>query len=245
MGLRYLLAALVVSWTQAAAGATISLGGPAASDISRLEASAWVGSLRATAGSLQPAALPFVDDHSATEGGSSVQAEYALASASLQASFSMELGLDFVPFSAVDGRIYFSVDRPATYLLGGSLMGSDADGIRLFQSATLFDLTTWTTLFQAQQDARDVSDTTLSLGLQEGNFDNQLVGSTTGALLPGRFYFFEYRSVLQDQDASSTTGSVGSGSFRLLVVPEPSAHLAMALGLLVLGAWRSRERPLS
>jgi hypothetical protein len=160
---------------------------------------------------------------------------------SLDVSFTHGLGLDFIPLAVSEGRIYFRVDSPAAFSIAGTISGADPDLIRLYQFAWLYDLSTSTTVFFGEQETRGVAGSTLTVGLQEGNAGNRLAGTTSGVLVPGDFYFFEYKAVLHDEEAVSTTPSSGSGSFRFSIVPEPSTLLLLVEGMLWL-ALASRRK---
>jgi hypothetical protein len=79
-----------------------------------------------------------------------------------------------------------------------------------------------------------------TLGLQEGDTNNQLVGSLTGALIAGHVYRLDYLNEILSHPGTATDPGLAIGNLALTFVPGPATGTLILLGLAAL-AWRVRR----
>jgi hypothetical protein len=126
------------------------------------------------------------------------------------------------------GGLNFTVDQDSSYVLTGfhALSGEQ----RVSMQVSLMDLTDDIQLCRDYQYSENAPDELLRLGQPDGEF-NSFTGSATGSVVAGHEYSlsFSYQLVnsLGADDGASSLGAIG-----LVILPEPSTALLMALGLL-------------
>lgn len=139
----------------------------------------------------------------------------------------------------VKGRLDIKVDEAVPYVLSAEMSVLDSEGRNTHQWLKLYE--NGGVIFQNFQLSSSTIDPHFILGRQDGDLNNILTGSLTGVFLPGRTYRFEYDARLLDSPSPSLQTATATGYFSLVLVPEPSAALLIALGLVGMTVWRSNR----
>ena len=146
-------------------------------------------------------------------------------------------------------RANFTVSAPTTYAISGFLSAlSTASLLNTYEANA--DLREWGTnnsLFRNIQQTINWETEEFTLGLAEGNSQNQLQGSLTGMLRPGTQYEFTGTASIRNFSSVTPTGSASASGFVELsigeaTIPEPSAIALVMLGIFGLGRGRFRTR---
>jgi hypothetical protein len=124
------------------------------------------------------------------------------------------------------------------YDISGTVLSSGSDYTVL--EGSLQDTTTGAYIFNSHQES--LGNASLTLGLEEGNYNNSLTGSPTGFLQAGHNYYW-YSFVRSDAIEGTPLFAAGNMEIRfseVSTVPEPSALLLFSSlgGMGVL--WRRR-----
>ena len=195
-----------------------------------------------------PTALPFADTHSPMDiGGSTSESSYVLSNAGFLITFDHAIDDDAGDFALAIGGIAFTVDEDAIYDVTGTYDVIDSEGrlVRYQAFITNLDGTTIPEIqvFHSLQQSRTTPNESFTLGLEEGDDFNTLVGALSGTLFAGTRYSFNYTASLENARVQASTGASATGFFELslIPVPEPSTGLLVALGLGGLAVCRRRH----
>lgn len=189
--------------------------------------------------------VPFAASYSAVNpiNGASVSGSYQVSASQISISYDLSRPptqpLPPLEMALADGYVDFTVDEVVQYVLSAEMTVVDSEGrnttqwLRLFQNGAI--------VFNNSQLSHSTPNEHFVLGEQGGDFDNILVGTMTGTLLPGRSYRLQYYSRLLDEPSPSLQTATATGFYRLAIVPEPSAAILIALGMLGLASFRSYD----
>lgn len=169
---------------------------------------------------LYPTSLPFLADHTATQGNSNSQAQYDLNQERFVITSSGNRDGRIDSRTNVHTWVYFSVSADTPYRLTGTLTTVDPSAKYVEISATLKDVDSSTILFHNHQASFGVANESFDVGETEGNESNELSGSLTGVLLAGHRYELFHATALY----ASNSGSPASfnGAFKFSLVQEPT-----------------------
>lgn len=131
---------------------------------------------------------------------------------------------------AVGGNITFSVTNDLTYDATGVWALDGSEKTQLF--ARITDQTTTDIIFDSLQLSLSTPDEEFTLGLEEGDNFNSLIGATTGALLAGHQYLFQfgYHIDIPSDAPIGDGGASASGFLSFNITPEPTCAVLLALG---------------
>jgi hypothetical protein len=132
---------------------------------------------------------------------------------------------DYLTGYAVGG---FHALTDMAYDISGTVLSSGSDYTVL--EGSLQDTTTGASIFYSHQES--LGDASFTLGLEEGNYLNALVGSPSGFLQAGHNYYW-YSFVRSDEITGTplfTTGNMEIRFSEVSAVPEPSSLLFSSLG---------------
>lgn len=178
-----------------------------------------------------PAAVPESGSVTETDGGNAATTGYSLSASSFEITFNHSRAGDAFGYAQSGAGFNFSLDENVDYALDGLYTAADPLGQRILLQVVLTDLTASSTLFQSYQESNATENESFTLGLEEGDFINALVGSPTGTLIAGHEYQLFVLSLIQTNDEGAAISASASGSATLTFVPEPSATALVALGL--------------
>ena len=190
----------------------------------------------------QPSVVPDLISDSVASGAASSAATFDLSARGFETRFDVtNLGTANTGFSDSITRIHFSVDTAVDYRIEGRYDAIDPDGEWAVLAVGLTDYTGGgvITLFSNAQRSTHTPDESFVVGGRGGDNANELLGSATGTLLPGRDYFFFVNALLGTQNPPTPTGTA-TGFARIVFVPEPGTGLLLATGL-VLACGRRRS----
>lgn len=178
----------------------------------------------------------------ADPGGSSSITTYDLSDSGFEIRMN-HTRADFTgAFAATSARIEFTVDTAVTFEMSGSYAATDADGKNVVLTADLQDTTDSSFVFLSEQRSNFTPNEMFTLGLQEGDDTNSLIGSLAGLLIPGHIYLLRMSAQIAGGFLPSPTSpATAMGTLKFAFVPEPSTALLVALGLAGL-SWRGRVR---
>ena len=184
--------------------------------------------------------LPANGTLSLTKPNVTATADYSLSGTGFDVSnvhYSLGAAGGVSSFADLVGQIQFVPKIDVTYTIAGSLnwSGSWANGVSLF--ARLQDIT----------DANPGTDLALHFYNKTGVLTNASLAvtpgpgrPTTGTLLKGRTYEFDYELAVDNNRFSPDTGTA-NGALSITFVPEPATCLLIALGGLGLSPRRRRS----
>ena len=142
----------------------------------------------------------------------------------------------------------FTVSEPTTYAISGFLTAnSTAALLNTFEiDADLEPAGTTNYLFKTIQQTINSDAKQFTLGLAQGTFQNQLLGSVTGTLQPGIQYRFSGSANIKNFSSITPTGTAtASGfiqfSFGGVTIPEPSTITLVLLATIALSHMRRRS----
>ncbi len=135
------------------------------------------------------------------------------------------------------GRIEFAVTEPLGYQVDGmySLMGMNLISMHVSLTTAGQDI-----LFYNTQSSTGFADQVFYVGGQDGTDRNALVGESSGVLMPGQVYSFEYDYRIEASRDDS--GASASGRLDFRITPEPGCGILAVWGILVLFARRGCRR---
>jgi len=180
-------------------------------------------------------AAPQMSAVSAVVGASSSITTYSSLDAGGQANFEWAFTQtrdgSYVSYGDSYGHIYFNVDVDSSYSVSGlsELVGDE----RLYQYVTLRDTTTAIYFLHSYNESLMTPNDTLRVGQPDGDYGNNLSGSTTGTLLAGHSYdlFYDYFiQTLPRADAGASASGLKPHSHRERFRGGPRACLTFALG---------------
>jgi hypothetical protein len=187
------------------------------------------------------ASLPGSGAVQLASGASSAVTGYDLSASGFTLTFTHARGGALASNASGTVGVYFSVDAPVDYAVSGSYTAVDPSGGHVSLGVSFTDVTENAQLFHNAQESFHTPNEHFTVGEQGSDSPEfgDLIGSPTGTLLPGHQYSFIVGSVLQAPGAADG-GATGSGTVRLVLVPEPSAHWLLLTGLLGVACWRRR-----
>jgi hypothetical protein len=193
---------------------------------------------------------PFSLEQSASLGDNHLTTRYSFDDGRFDVSWEHERGSaatgPILPSTNTTLDIRFSVDADTTYSASGVFSAIDPLGKRLWFQVFLRDRSTMQSLFWSEQDSQNLPDPALALG-DTGNFGGpfsgqwytgRMSGSLEGELLAGREYQLWIQAIASDMLFSEPTTTTATGHFSMVVLPEPSTAMLLALGLFGVGASR-------
>jgi hypothetical protein len=211
----------LVVWllSPAAAAHTISLNG---NGTSFLRTVAGPGNNTFDSEELNPNVLPYVQTSTSSDSPASSESDYNLSNDSFGITFDHVRGGKFssVGFAQSYGFIYFSVDQDIIYSATGSYAAVDHRVGRIFLTASLFDSTLDSFMFESLQESNSTLNESFTLGLVEGDSLNTDTGSLTGTLIAGHDYAFFYQGHTQ----SLVSDQPGLGGVTTVVLPRNLVH---------------------
>jgi hypothetical protein len=106
---------------------------------------------------------------------------------------------------------------------------SGSGRIQLF--AQLTDETTTDVVFESLQRSVSTPDQKLTLGLEEGDTINSLIGTLDGVLIAGHEYKFQYGYTIRiESPALPDGGASASGFLSFNITPEPGSAVLLGFG---------------
>lgn len=209
--------------------------------VSTVETWAHDGSVK-TSDDKFPTTIPDVDLGTTTSGPASSSSIWNLSDGGFNITFDHSRGSALGSYGFTDAYIYFSVDEDVDYAISGNYSAVDPDGSRLLLWTRLSSGAAFAeTHLISRQESRSTVDESFTVGLSEGDFRNERIGSLTGTLVADHDYFLRVTSLLNVFPiANATGGATASGSVSLTFVPEPSSASLIVLGLVALAVRRRR-----
>lgn len=217
---------------------TLGLGVQGASaQITLLSSNMTTGASDGAGGSVSksstPSSLPFCAVDSVVDGGASATTTYGFSASGDTAAFQflfdrVRVGGDGSGAATTGLEFLFTVTNDVQYSFDGvyTLTG----GARLIrQRVELWNWTLGTPVFVSVQESRDTPNESFTLGLQEGDFDNRLVGSTSGTLRAGDTYRMVYEFLIFRLPYSRGSDDSASGNFNFNITPADPVVLTQAL----------------
>lgn len=197
-------------------------------------------------------ALPWSDAQLAQTGLAAGSSAFDFSPQQLQVDFTAGLSQGAGPGEAVMGfgALVFTPDADTTYDVSGlfSLSDQQVAGLRL--ATALSELgSTPTSLFSTTMESLATPGASLVVGSPSGDLRSDMTGSTTGTLLAGHVYQFEWTFTLYST-SSLAFGTLGQGGVTLRfdsasslpMIPLPTSAGLAALGLSALSLRRRRMR---
>jgi hypothetical protein len=150
-------------------------------------------------------------------------------------------------YAQSSGNDRLTVDVPTSFAVSGTSTMSGAGGLVL--EYLIKHVATDTIIFYSAQRSGYTPNESFTLGLTEGDFYNNLIGSPTGLLQPGVDYQFYYTAYVYSYPVEQPPAS-HSGEITVIfadapnVVPEPATLAIWSLfGAVGMGiGWRRRRR---
>jgi hypothetical protein len=181
--------------------------------------------------------LPSAGTLNASEQNVTAEADYSFSDAGFIISnvdYSLGAANDKSTFAEVYGIIIFTPTVDTDWELSGaySWAGDWANGFSLF--ARIQDTATQTEVTRHYYDSAGVlSNVNYIVGTGVGNVSN-IVGPTSGTLLAGVEYEYQFGLAVDNNQYSPQTGSAVGELALDFIVPEPATMLLLGLGGLVL-----------
>lgn len=187
------------------------------------------------------AALPGSGAVPIASGGSSAVTGYDVSASGFTITFTHARA--GTPASNASGTVgvYFSVDAPVDYVVSGAYTAVDPSGGHVSLGVSFTDVTENALVFHNAQESFHTPNERFTVGEQGSDSPEfgDLIGSPTGKLLPGHRYSLIVGSVLQ-VSGDADGGATGSGTVRLVFMPEPDMHWLLLAGLLGVASRRRR-----
>ena len=233
--------AVSLLWSASAAALTITLNpGTNTTELTTL-----ADDVTQTAIRRRPTGLPYAIRDSAANGAASATSVFELSSDAFRITFEIVNGGNpSTPFAYTTGYIHFSVDTAVEYRISGTYtaLGASAQQTRLGAALTDFTDGGLVQLFSSDQFSNQTPDESFVVGGQGGDQWNELRGSASGMLLPGRAYGFWGVGSLSSYGATTPPATAdGFVEITFVPVPEPDAAVLVGSGLLALSARRTRR----
>ncbi len=179
------------------------------------------------------------DSISATRGANQSNGTYAVDGSGFSMSFDhtrgeLQTASPIVNSVLTTAELLFTVDTPGQYVLDGLFDYVDPVGKRAYLQVLLRDQTNGSLLYSKFDDRQSATNESFRV-------DTDFTGALMGNLLPGHDYQLWVQALSSDMLLSTPSTSTGTGSFSLMVIPEPGTGLLVLVGLASLA--RRRRAP--
>lgn len=184
--------------------------------------------------------VPASETVTGVDGASRSETTYSFSNAGLSLTFDHTRATLLGSYAATFVRIHFSPSADVDYIFAGAYSSDAVDGGWTALDVRLSEFGVANTLYRSRQESFATPAESFVLGESGGDTDNILIGSPTGTLIAGRNYDLDIGIHIDATPTAATTIARATGYVTLILVPEPSSGLLLALGFAALAVRRSR-----